>query len=445
MVEPTARGLAEAVSRAIGDGTLKPGGKLPPIRQIASGLGLSPTTVTAAWQLLARSGAIRADGRRGTVIAEPRATGPRRYRSALSVGSQRSPFRLDLSAGLPDPALLPDLGPALRRAHVSVPGSYLDPPVLAELETLLRGQWPGPVERLAILDGAMDAVDQLASSILRLGDTAVVESPCFPPLLDLLDALGVRVVGVGLDASGPVPAELAAALKQRPAAIFLQPRAQNPTAASWTPHRSAELAAVLAASPSIVVIEDDSAGDIASNAMFSLGQWLPTQTVHIRSFAKSHGPDLRLAAVGGPAALLDPVLERRLLGQGWTSRLLQQILLDLLTDAESVTAVVRARREYARRRRLVTDALRREGVDLGTGDGINLWLPVLDEQAALISLASEGIGAAGGAAFLPSVSAVPTTPEPHLRVTVGQMSGQYADVARRLARAAHAGSWSGPR
>jgi DNA-binding transcriptional MocR family regulator len=434
--EPSARGLAGAVSQAIGDGVLKPGAKLPPIRQVAGQLGLSPTTVNAAWQLLARSGAIHADGRRGTVIAEPRSTGPRRYRSALR---QHAAFALDLSTGVPDPALLPDLGPALRRAHASAPSSYLDQPVVEELEALLRTVWPYNAARLSIFDGAMDATDHIVSSVLRLGDRAVVESPCFPPLLDLLNAVGVEAVGVRLDADGPVPTELAAALRQRAAAVFLQPRAHNPTGVSWTPSRLEQLADVLAGSPSTVVIEDDSAGDIANSPALSLGRRLPSQTVHIRSFSKSHGPDLRLAAVGGPAAILDPILERRLLGQGWTSRLLQHLLLDLLRDPASIAAVARARKEYARRRRLVSDALRREGVDVDGVDGINLWLPVADEQAALISLASEGIGAAGGAAFL-------TAPEtPHLRVTVGLITKGHADVARRLARSSRAPAWSAPR
>lgn len=429
--EPSARGLAAAVSRAIGDGTLLPGAKLPPIRRVATDLRLSPTTVSAAWQLLARSGAIRADGRRGTVVAEPRATGPRRYRRALR---QHALFALDLATGVPDPALLPGLGPALEgvRGAALTPNSYLDEPVLPELASLLRARWPYPPERLALFDGAMDAIDHVASALLRLGDRAVVENPCFPPLLDLLDALGVEALPVTLDAEGPVPASLAAALAQRPAAVFLQPRAHNPTGASWTPTRAAELAALLADGPAI--IEDDSAGDIASTPLISLGSWLPDQTVHIGSFSKSHGPDLRLAAASGPAAMLDPILERRLLGQGWTSRLLQHLLLHLLTEPASVAAVAAAQEEYARRRRLIGEGLRREGIEVNGADGLNLWLPVRDEQAALISLASEGISAAAGTAF--AAGPLP----PHLRITVGLVTAEHAEVAQRLARAAGAGS-----
>jgi DNA-binding transcriptional MocR family regulator len=438
--EPTARGLAAAVSRAIGEGALAPGDKLPPVRTIAAELGLSPTTVSAAWQLLGRAGAIRAEGRRGTVIARPRATGPQRYRRALE---HRAGFSLDLSTGVPDPALLPDLGPALGRLHATPLSSYLDTPVLPELEELLRQRWPSPVEQLMVVDGAMDALDLLTASVLKLGDSSIVEDPGFPPLLDLLDASGIRAVGVGLDDEGAVPRLLEQALERGAAAVILQPRAQNPTGTSWSRRRAADLAAVLRDAPSTVVIED--AGDIASTPGLSLGEWLPERTVHIASFAKSHGPDLRLAAVGGPAALLSPVAERRLLGQGWTSRLLQHLLLDLLTDPSSVAQVRKAADEYARRRAAVVSSLRTHGVRLPDGsalpdgEGINLWLPVRDEQAALIWLASHGIAAAAGTGF------VVDDPRPAVRVTVGLVAGDHEGLAAALAHATRVGRGQPPR
>ena len=428
LAQPTARGLAEAVSRAVGDGALTGGTRLPPVRSVAAELHLSPSTVNAAWQLLRRAGTIRTDGRRGTVVATPGTGGPGRYRAALR---QTPGFGLDLSTGVPDPFLLPPL-PGLHGLSPT-PSSYLDEPVLPALAALLRDRWPHPPERLAIFDGAMDAIDHVASALLRLGDLALVENPCFPPLLDLLETLGVPVTGVGTDADGMLPDQLAAALTRRPAAVFLQPRAHNPTGASWSPQRAAALSAVLAEHPAVYVVEDDSAGDLASGPPRSIGTHLPRQTVHVRSFSKSHGPDLRLAAVSGPATVLDPILERRLLGQGWTSRLLQHLLLTLLTDPGSIEAVAAAREEYARRRRLITSGLAASGFHLPPGDGLNLWLPVTDEQAALLSLASAGIGAAAGTAF-----AVGPGMAPHLRVTVGLVTEDHAAVAERLADAARA-------
>ena len=424
LTDVSARGLAEAVGRAVGDGALPPGSRLPPVRRVAAELHMSPTTVSAAWQSLRRAGTIRTDGRRGTTVAGSRTGGPGRYRAALRARS--SP--LDLSTGVPDPRLLPRL-PALAGLSPA-PTSYLDEPVLPALAALLRDRWPYPPDRLAVFDGAMDAIDHVASALLRLGDRAVVENPGFPPLLDLLEALGVRVIGAGTDALGMLPGELASALAARPAVVFLQPRAHNPTGASWSASRAASLAAVLAQTPQVYAVEDDSAGDVASAPLHSLGTHLPRQTVHVRSFAKSHGPDLRLAAVAGPAAVLDPILERRLLGQGWTSRLLQHLLLTLLTDEASIAAVRRARDEYAHRRRRVVAALNAAGLDLPPGDGINLWLPVADEQAALLALAGDGIAAAAGTAFTVGAGT------PHLRVTVGLITDDHEAVAARLAGAA---------
>jgi DNA-binding transcriptional MocR family regulator len=434
--EPTARGLALAVSRAVREGALTPGQRLLPIRAVADGLGLSPTTVSAAWSLLNRSGTIRTDGRRGTRVAPPSTAGPARYRRALE---HTAALHTDLSTGVPDPALLPDLGPALRRLPGTMtPGTYLDAPVLPGLLDLLREQWPAPAETITVVDGAMDALDQVVASTLRYGDRVAVENPCFPPLLDLLEVAGTRVTGVRLDPEGPVVESVRSAVDAGVRMLFLQPRAQNPTGASLTPERAAGLADVLHGRD-VMVVENDSAGAVASAQLVTLAELLPGQVVHVHGFSKSHGPDLRLAALGGPPAVVDPVVERRFLGQAWTSRLLQHVLLDLLTDADGIAAVQRARDEYGRRRRLVVDALRSHGITVPPGDGLNLWLPVADEPAALVRLASRGIGASAGSPFAVGELA------PHLRVTVGLVADGHEALAGELAGAAGLASWAGPR
>src|SRR5689334_8723182 len=108
VAEYTARGIADGVSRAIRDGTLPPGTKLPPIREVADQFQCSPTTVSAAWALLSRAGLIHSDRRRGTVVIEQARTRPGRYRQNL-VPPTIMP--IDLSTGMPDPDLLPDLAP----------------------------------------------------------------------------------------------------------------------------------------------------------------------------------------------------------------------------------------------------------------------------------------------------------------------------------------------
>jgi len=437
MNQPTARGLGHAVSRAIGDGALTAGTKLPPIRVVAKQLGLSPTTVSAAWSLLARSGAIRTDGRRGTTVAHHHSAGSARYRQALE---GRATFDLDLSTGVPDPALLPDLTHALQAlTTVATPGSYLDSPVLPELLTVLRADWPYPAEEITVVDGAMDALDLAAQTLIRFGDRVIVEHPCFPLVLDLLEALGADVVGVPMDEEGIRPDALGDALQAPATAVILQPRAQNPTGVSLTPSRARELAEIIAATGTII-IEDDAAGSVSATPAISLGEWVPQQTLHVRSFSKSHGPDLRLAAMSGTTALIGEIVGRRQLGQGWSSRLLQRILLSLLTDPHAVEQINSARQAYARRRSLTVDVLLAHEITVRGQDGINIWVPVADESAAIVRLASQGIGATPGAPFavLPAAGG-------HIRVTVGLLTERHTEVAEQIAAAARIGKWSGVR
>ncbi len=436
----SARGIAAGVGRLITAGALPIGGRLPTVRELSQALGVSPTTVSEAWQTLAAVGAIDARGRQGTFVREPTGSySPRRYRRVTEGPGH---FVLDLSTGTPDPALLPDLGPIVAKvSRQSLTSSYLDQAVLPDLEERLRAGWPFPPEVITVVDGAMDALDRVAQVVVRLGDRVVVEHPTFPPLLDLLELLGAEVIGVGLDREGIVPAELAGALTRSPAAIFLQPRAHNPSGITATARRTKQLAAMLAKS-NAVIVEDDHSGDIASGALVSLGRHLPQRTVHIRSYSKSHGPDLRLAAIGGAGDVVTAVANRRLLGPGWSSRILQAVLRELLDNPATARQLDDARAEYAERRALVTDVLAARGVGTTGTDGINLWIDVADERSALLALAAQGIGAAPGEPFtVPRASRVATGVEPdHLRVTVGLLgrSGEHVpeQVAEQLAAAA---------
>ncbi len=426
----SARGIAAGIGRLISHGTLQPGVRLPTVRELSTALGVSPTTVSEAWQTLALVGAIDAQGRRGTFVRQPTGPGsPRRYRR-ITEGPGH--FAIDLSTGTPDPTLLPDLAPAVARLSAqSLTSSYLDHAVLPALEQRLRDGWPFPAEEITVVDGALDGLDRVAQVVVRLGDRVVVEHPTFPPLLDLLDLLGAEVIGVDLDDEGIRPEHLLNALAMRPTALFLQPRAHNPTGVTMSSRRAKVLAGILAVDgPGVTVIEDDHSGDIASGALNSLGRWRPARTVHIRSYSKSHGPDLRLAAVGGAGEVVTAVSNRRLLGPGWSSRILQAVLLEMLTHQPTIHAVRDARDEYARRRSSAARVLGEAGIAVSGADGINLWLPVRDERSALMTLAAQGIGAAPGEPFMVRPD------DPHIRVTIGVVDDHDHHLAEALARAA---------
>jgi len=427
----TARHIAAVIGRLITAGYLPVDSRLPTVRELSRQLGVSPTTVSEAWRSLADVGAIEARGRNGTYVRLPMGPGgPRRYRR-ITEGPGH--FALDLSSGVPDPALLPDLGPVVSRVgKQSLTSSYLDHPVLPALEEELVALWPFPPEAVTVVDGAMDALDRVAQHILRLGDRVVVEHPTFPPLLDLLERLGCEVIGVDVDDHGLQADGLRDAMAARPTALFLQPRAQNPAGVALTAARASALADALAASPTIV-IEDDHANDISNAPLVSLGRWLPERTIHIRSYSKSHGPDLRLAAVGGCGDAVTAVANRRLLGPGWSSRILQATLVELLRDPATPEVMARARAAYARRRALVCSVLADNGIATTGTDGINLWVDVAEERSATLALAARSIGVAPGEPFLVRRDG------DHIRVTVGLITGSddhVTNVAADLAAAA---------
>ncbi|MBG6214449.1 MAG: aminotransferase class I/II-fold pyridoxal phosphate-dependent enzyme [Cryobacterium sp.] len=430
----TPAGIAAAIGRLIASGRLTPGDRLPTVRVLAGELGVSPATVSHAWQALSAVGLIVSRGRGGTFVqdAAPKWLPARSQSMIGTVG----PARLDLSRGTPDPLLLPALGPALSRvSQRAVTPSYQDLPIIPELLKALRASWPYPVETITIVDGALDAISRSLDAVTRFGDRVIMENPSFPPFFDLLDQLGLERLPVAVDEHGIIPADFAAALKLGPAAVLLQPRAQNPTGASMTANRAEELARLLrntSASADTIVIEDDHSAEISIAPDVSLGLWLPGRTLHVRSFSKSHGPDLRMAALGGPAALIDPIVSRRMLGPGWTSRMLQTILHDLLTNGESMAQVSEARRIYFARQRALADALTAFGLDVVQADGINTWLPVQNERDAMVRLAASGIRVAGGSPFLATEGG-----PAFIRVTAGALTDNVRPVAEALAAAAH--------
>jgi DNA-binding transcriptional MocR family regulator len=424
---PTPPAIAGAIGSLVTDGGLGPGDRLPTVRALAGHLGVSPTTVAEAWRILARHGAIATDRRRGTTIRSTRVGAAGRY---WQVPVEPGTLAVDLSTGTPDPSLLPPLGPVLASLHAEVMvTSYNDRPVLPDLEAVLRDRWPCDPEAITVVDGAQDALDRIVTAHVRLGDTVVVEDPGFPPLLDMLELAGARIVGVAVDRHGIEVEALAAALEAGPSAVFVQPRAHNPTGASFDADRAAAIATLLASTDALVV-EDDHSGEASGVDLHSIATHLPDRVLHVRSFSKTHGPDLRVAAIGGPAAALDPIVTRRRLGPSWTSRLTQRILLAMLTDPGIEASIATAAQIYTQRRDALTAGLAASGIVPAPGAGLNLWLDVADEQRAVVALAANGIGVAPGAPFRVSAATE------NIRISLGAVGGDFDRIAAAVAGAA---------
>lgn len=410
----------------VNSGALAAGDKLPPIRTVATALGISTSTVADAWSIMRDHGMIDTDRRRGTTVRPVTGQGRRRWwRVPMPPGT----LALDLSTGTPDPHLLPRLEPILAKIHSDIDvTSYLEPPVLGDLGEELRRRWPYEPPALAVVDGANDGLDRIIGAVVRLGDVVVVEDPTYPLLLDLLELAGAEIIGVELDESGPRLDQLRAALARSPRALVLQTSAHNPTGVTLTAERASAIADAVEGSDTLV-IEDDHAGATVDHPVVSLGDRLPQQVYRIHSFSKTYGPDLRIAAMSGPVAGIGEIEQRRQLGPGWTSRLTQRILLEMLRSPEVDDHIAAAAEEYRMRRRALVDALRQGGVTLDEGAGLNVWVPVSHEHMATIALAAQGIGVAPGEPFRVGELGQ------FIRVTTANLRSDAESVAERIVAA----------
>ncbi|MEU6312042.1 aminotransferase class I/II-fold pyridoxal phosphate-dependent enzyme [Streptomyces sp. NPDC047014] len=389
--------IAASVEAGIAGGGLPPGSALPPMRELAGELGVNPNTVAAAYRTLRERGVIETDGRRGSRVRSRPASAPRdALRTAVPPGVR------DIAKGNPDAVLLPALGPALAgaaRRYAEAPTLYGEDPVAPELARLARagldadGVPPGP---LAVTSGALDAIERVLVAHLRPGDAVAVEDPGWGGALDLVPALGMRLLPVAVDEDGPRPEEVARALESGARALLVTSRAQNPTGAAVGAGRAAELRALLARHPGVLTIDDDHGHGIVDLPLHPLGG-VTRHWALIRSTAKAYGPDLRLAVLTGDEVTLDRVRGRQRLGPGWVSRLLQHTVVELwASGAVDPVAVSRA---YAERRDGLVAELRARGVTAYGRSGLNVWVPVADETVAVTKLLAAGWAVAAGAVF----------------------------------------------
>src|SRR5215470_8066747 len=198
--------IAARIETLIAAGQLRPGERLPAVRALATGLGVSPATVAAGYRSLRDRGLVTPDGRHGTAIAvQP----PLRVRPARPL----PPNVRDLASGNPDPALLPPLSTALARIGATHK-LYGGPAILPALAEIAGADFSsdGVAGEVAIVAGALDGIERVLQAELRPGDRVAVEDPSWPRIGDLVSALGLRAEPVAVDQAGPVPDDLAAAL-----------------------------------------------------------------------------------------------------------------------------------------------------------------------------------------------------------------------------------------
>jgi DNA-binding transcriptional MocR family regulator len=382
--------IATSAERAFAAGTLSSGDRLPTVRALAAHLGVSPATVAAAYRALKLRGIISGSGRRGTMV---NAVPPLVTRSAPTL----PPDVRNLADGRPDPELLPALPRLLPRTYSrNCYGEPYNRPELLQLAARMFHADGIPSGAIAITSGALDAIERLLQAHLRVGDRVAVEDPGYPPILDLVAALGLRAESFRLDDAGPLPDEFSRVLRVGIAAAIVTPRAQNPTGAAFESNRVRELRRVLRPYPNVLLLEDDHAGPVAGAPAATLYDIGRRRWAIVRSLSKSLGPDLRIALVTGDAMSIARLEGRQRLGPGWVSHLLQELLVTILSDPKTAPLVKVAEATYANRRKLLIESLAGFGIDAHSRSGFNVWIPVPEEFAVVQSLLAAGWGVSAG-------------------------------------------------
>ena len=118
--------------------------------------------------------------------------------------------------------------------------------------------------------------------------------------------------------------------------------------------------------------------------------------------------------MAGDPVTISRVDGRQQLGAGWVSHVLQALVAELWRDRSVQRLMDRATDVYARRRGALVDALAERGWEPTGASGLNVWVPVPDEGAALRRLLARGWVVSAGERFR-------FRSRPAIRVSIGTL------------------------
>jgi DNA-binding transcriptional MocR family regulator len=378
---------------------MAPGARLPSVRECARRHGVSPYTVVAAYDQLLAQGLVEARKQRGFYVRDHRrepapsvdapSPSPRLAAPVSATTLVRSMFQPPGSQPMPGLGTLPMewldlpmLSTALRR--VSGPSQlgalslqYGEPAGDLRLRRALSqrlvdvGVKAAP-EQIVTTLGATQALDIVTRSLLRAGDTVLVDEPGWSVEYARLAALGLRMLPVPRGEDGPdlaVMQQLIEAQKpqERPRLYVTVSVLHNPTGASLslgTAHRLLKLAQA----HDLHIIEDDTYAHLAPSHLPRLSALDGLErTVYISGFSKILVPNWRVGYLAAPAALIDRLIDTKLLTSLTTPSLTEQALAHCLEQG--------LLRRHAERVCLRLDAARARSVKLAESAGCRFAMP----------------------------------------------------------------------
>lgn len=456
--------LAAGLRALIADGRLTTGTRLPSERQLAATLGLSRTTVTAAYA------ALRADG-----YAESRqGSGTRTRRPVADSAGGSSPARLSVWA----PALPTDEDVSTHLVDLTQAAIAANPPVLldayhaaldampeylsghgyalnglsvlrrAVADRFTRRGLPTDADQIMITTGAQQAISLLADQLVSPGDRVVVDHPTYPGAIDAMRRAGARLVPVPLGDDGrDVEAFRSTVAQTAPRLAYLIVDFHNPAGFLADDTERSALAESLAAGR-ITTIIDETLVDVALDgdavrtpfAALVSPRWAAS-TITIGSASKPYWGGLRIGWIRADRRLIDQLVTSR--GTiDYASPVLEQLAVaHLLADDTAVLAALRT--TLLSRRAALLDAaadhLPSWRVTVPPG-GLSLWFDLgAPVSTRLVHAAADrGVLLAAGPRFGVDGSfenrlRIPyCVPEDRLREGVARLADAWADLDRRV-------------
>lgn len=330
--------LANRIRLLALDGRIPLGTRLPAERELAAELGISRTTVAAAYARLRTAGYLESTRGSGSVVAMPgRGT-------STEDDDGYGTIALDFSkAALP---AAPQVGEAAARAARELPaylnGDGYDLLGLPRLRHALADRYTSrgvPTEpgQIMITLGAQHAISLVASTLLRRSDTVLVEAPSYPHAYEALKSAGRRLVPVAVDArQGWDDDGLEQTFQRaRPALAYVMPDFHNPTGAVMPGAQRERLMAVAARYGSVVVADETMAElRIDSGVELPLAAYGPA--LLIGSLGKTVWGGLRIGWIRAGADMIRRLQQARFANDLGTPILEQLIALEMLGNYDEL-------------------------------------------------------------------------------------------------------------